>query len=145
MIDTFLLFLTRRKEKAHPDDETCLAQADMPCAPCTEYIAQPLVIAMETVIITRPLRRVTEIIVVETFTVTVNTTINGTIPYLGNGTMPYNWNGTFPSNGTTYPLNGTFPANGTAGAWNRTLPASLATIGIAYCQYNATTWSQVST
>ena len=69
----------------------------------SEYVAQPLVLAMETVMITRPVRKVTDVLVAMTTTVIVSnqTTVNGTVV---NGTV-------FLQNGTASQLNGTRPAS----------------------------------
>ncbi len=51
------------------------------------YIAQPIVLAMETVIITRPIRRVVEVVVVETVAANGTAMVNGTMSAL-NDTLP---------------------------------------------------------
>ncbi|KAK5115854.1 hypothetical protein LTR85_009448 [Meristemomyces frigidus] len=76
--------------------------------------AQPVVLAIQQEIVTHYIRPVTEVLIIETFTILPNMTYNGTH---GSSNMTYN----------ATLINGTF-GNATASRRNFTLPASLDTV-----------------
>lgn len=59
----------------------------MPSSPVVGHVAQPLVLAMETVFITQKLQRATEVLVVQTVTVRKGTRTSDT-PHAHNLTLP---------------------------------------------------------